>query len=128
MIAAFLMITGQPSVLEATKAQAPDEDIVVIARKLAEWRGSAKWKGDVVTCKTTKSTKNVTADKIACDALTLCTTPDVRSEFTALKDRKIPKADRARRSEEVSRKVNECAEDVAQTHLTALAEKRAVTR
>lgn len=125
MLAIFFMMVGQSPVVAAIKADALDEDIVVIGRKMTEWRGYWKLKGDVVTCKTTKSSKNVIADKLACDAIIVCTTQDVISEFTALKDRKILKADRIRRSSDVHRKVTECAQETALTQITALAEQRA---
>jgi hypothetical protein len=128
MIAAFALIAVQPAVVEAAKSDAREDDIVVIARKMTEWRGTAKWKGDVVTCKTTRSTKNATADAIACDAMILCTPADVRAEIDTLKDRKIPKADRARRSEEINLKINECASETVQTRINALAEQRRAAR
>ncbi|MBJ7439146.1 MAG: hypothetical protein JHD35_09005 [Sphingopyxis sp.] len=124
MLAVFFMIAAQPPVVEATKVDALEDDIVVIARKMTEWRGSVRWKGDVVTCKTTKSTKHAMVDQLGCDALIGCTTPDVRAEVDALKDREIPKADRARRGDVVGLKVNECTEEAAQTLVAAWVEQR----
>jgi hypothetical protein len=128
MLPVFFMIAAQPPVVESTTVDALEDDIVVIARKMTEWRGSVQWKGDVITCKTTRSTKNATVDKLGCDALVGCTTSDVRAEIDALKDRKIPKSDRARRSQVVNLKVNECAEETAQNHINTLAQQRAAAR
>jgi len=124
MLAVVFMIAPQPPVVEATTVDALEDDIVVIVRKMTEWRGSVKWKGDVVTCKTTKSTKNAMVDKLGCDALIACTTADVRAEVDALKDRKIPKTDRARRGDIVGLQVNECTEEKAQTLVAAWVEQR----
>ena len=128
ILAVFFMMATQPPVVEAAKADAREDDIVVIARKMAEWRGSVKWKGDVVSCKTTRSTKNSMVDKVACDALVGCTTPEARAEMDALKDRKIPKAERASRSADANRKINSCAEAAVQNYIDVLVQQRAAAR
>ncbi|MGQ3099989.1 MAG: hypothetical protein ACT6Q5_00970 [Sphingopyxis solisilvae] len=124
MLAAFFLIAAQPTVADTARADALEDDIVVIARKMTEWRGSVKWNGDMVTCKTTKSTKNAMVDKLGCDAMIFCTTPDVRAEVDSLKDRKISKAERARRGDLVGLQVNECAEERAHILVAAWLEQR----
>ena len=57
----------------ATDAKtAPSDEILVIAQKQKYWRGYLKYKQDIPSCKTKRSTGDKAIDQIGCDAMIAC--------------------------------------------------------
>ncbi|OYY64849.1 hypothetical protein [Sphingomonas sp. 28-62-11] len=73
MFAAALLFVA-PQVVAAETSDVADE-VIVVGRRLKNWRGKASFKGSTATCKTTISTGDQEIDGIGCQALEVCLPP-----------------------------------------------------
>lgn len=121
LMAALLVMAAGPA-----EAAAPAElsEIVVIAQKLADWRGTWGSQKGVLACRTTRSTGDAEIDAVGCQAMVACASPMV-PQFTAIAAAKLPKAERRRRMDAASRSMIPCLEQARADGIAALADKRA---
>jgi ferredoxin len=85
--------------------QALEEEIVVVANRLNDWRGQATFMNKRPRCKTIKSTGDARIDRIGCDAMTRCVV-ETRDAF-AIRDKGKPKTS-ASDTAEWRRTMGEC--------------------
>lgn len=121
MIAAALL-----QVAAATAAPVPAEasEIVVIGRRLAEWRGTWGEKKGMLACRTTRSTGDAEIDALGCRTLVACAAPKV-PEFRAIAATKLPKRERNRRMTAASQAMMPCLTQTREREIAALADRRA---
>lgn len=105
----------------------PAEDVVVTARRLKEWRGNAQMRSGSVRCKTLRSTGDTELDTIACDSLRWCMV-SLTPEAAFLQDKKLPAAERARRTRLLNDRLAACGEDQQQRRVAVLLDARAAAR
>jgi ferredoxin len=126
---AFLAVAAQSSGADAPLGSAHgasppeslEEEIVVVGRKLVDWRGQATFMNKRPRCKTIKSTGDAAIDRIGCDAMTYCIV-NTRDAF-AIRDKGKDKA-AASDSPEWRRVMGECVRDQRQVRLRAHVAKR----
>lgn len=118
MIEVLLLMTAQATSIPAAT---PQQEIVVIGRRLNKWRGKVSGTATGSRCKTTKSTGDRDLDKIACDSLRYCIAI-AQPEFQAIS--KVAAAQRSRLLDEVNRKLANCGEEQHQTRVADLVEQR----
>lgn len=106
------------------EAAAPSPDIVVMARKLKNWRGEWKLRKGRVTCKTRKSTGDKEIDAIGCQAMSTCLTPHV-SGIEAITSSKEASDSKNKRLAAVLNSTLPCVNAEHEKGLVALAERRA---
>jgi len=76
----LLMVLALAAAQTPAAAQAPaveltpqqEEEIVVLGRRLATWRGDARFTKGRYECKTKRSSGNPAIDRLACSAMTQC--------------------------------------------------------
>lgn len=122
MIAATLLAAASPVAVPA--AEVP---IVVIARKLKDWRGGWRTRKGVYECRTTRSTGDAAIDALGCAAIDACVKPQVAA-FQAIADSKVPKADRNRRMSDLATSLTPCMEQHRVAGIAALADARAAAQ
>ena len=105
----------------------PAEDVVVTARRLKEWRGNAQMRSGSVRCKTVRSTGDRELDAIACDSMRWCMI-SLTPEAAFLQDKKLPVAERARRTRLLNDRLAACGEDQQQRRVAVLLDARAAAR
>lgn len=120
--AAALLLAVMP--VAAPPAPAVAEEIVVIGRKLADWRGIWKSRKGVLSCKTTRSTGDKAIDAVGCQALIACTTPLV-PQFQAIAGAKLAKAERDARMNTLAQSIGPCLVERRADGIAALADARA---
>jgi hypothetical protein len=112
----------------AASAQVPGpaeaREIVVIADRLKEWRGSWGSKKGVLACRTTRSTGDAEIDAVGCQALIACASPLV-PQFKAIASAKLSKNERQRRMDAASQSMIPCLEQQREAGIAALADRRA---
>jgi len=96
--------------------QSVEEEIVVMGRRLADWRGQATFMNKRPRCKTIKSTGDARIDRIGCDAMTQCIVK-TRDTF-AIRDKAKPDTPPAATAE-WRRVMGECVRDQRQLGLRA---------
>jgi hypothetical protein len=81
MIAALLLLAGQPAVPASAAPPAAENDIVVIGQKVRKlkFRIRLDAAGKVV-CRITRSSGDAEIDSLACAAARPCVTPDIVTE------------------------------------------------
>ncbi|WP_120716913.1 hypothetical protein [Tsuneonella amylolytica] len=126
MILAAILLSATGPAAAAPLAAVPDDEIVVMARKLKTWRGSWGSKKGVFSCSTKRSTGDAEIDAIGCAAIDHCVRPRV-PEFQAIADAKLPKAERNRRMNALSQSLLPCMDARHQSGIEALADRRAVS-
>ena len=126
LLAGLLFLLAAPA---ETVAEVPADDaaseIVVIGRKLGDWRGTWGSKNGVLACRTTRSTGDAEIDAIGCGALVACATPLI-PRFKAIAGAKLPKAERERRMSAASQAMVPCLTQQREAGIAALADRRAV--
>ena len=102
-----------------------DNEILVIGRKLQDWRGTWRLKEGAVTCKTRRSTGDKAIDAIGCDAMVQCIAP-IAPKFAAIEDAKLPKAEAQQQANLLleSAKIGECVFARREAGISALAAAR----
>jgi hypothetical protein len=120
LAAALLVTAGEP----AASPPADNEQIVVMGRKLREWRGTWRSKKGVLSCQTKRSTKDAEIDAVGCRALLKCV-PPVVPKMQAIAASKLPKAERQRQMDAASQALIPCFEREHQAGIAALADRRA---
>jgi hypothetical protein len=87
LIASLALVAAQPA------AEQPFEnEIEVIGNKLRDWRGSAKLRKGVATCKTKRSTGDKAIDAIGCDAMVQCFQA-IAPEWAAINSAKLDRTE-----------------------------------
>lgn len=102
----------------------PSDEIVVLARKLENWRGSWRTRKGAITCTTTRSTGDAGIDGVGCGALVACVKPIVPA-MQAIADSKLPKAERNRRMTDMAQSIGPCVASERQAGIAALADRQA---
>lgn len=113
----------------APQAVPPASDVVVIARKAREWRGTFKADKNGVSrqCRTRTSTGDAEIDALACRATVTCYTelhPRIAQIMAATKSRKEANAQLA----PLMKDMEPCLDRMMDPMVTALADKRAAAR
>lgn len=75
MIPFFALALMQAAPAPASVAQPAEEDVVVIGRRLKDWRATWKKQDGRIVCITRRSTGDSAVDAIGCDAMTECLSP-----------------------------------------------------
>jgi hypothetical protein len=119
----MVMLAAAPETVAAPAAAEPSE-IVVIAERLKEWRGTWGSKKGVLACRTTRSTGDAEIDAVGCQSLVACAAPMVPT-FTAIAAAKLSKAERTRRMNAASQAMIPCLAETRQVGIAALADRRA---
>lgn len=110
----------------AADAAAPDREteIVVLGRKLKDWRGSFRTKKGQLICKTTQSTGDGAIDAVGCSAMEICVTPHVAA-MQAIANSREPKDERNRRMNALMQTTLPCMMQQRKEGIAALADRRA---
>ena len=109
---------------QAAAPAAPRADEVeVLARKLAAWRGNTSSKKGVVRCKTRLSTGDAALDDIGCASLLACV-PQFEPRIIAAADRKLDADRRKQMNEAVEREILACFTAEHDRRIADLAEQR----
>ena len=103
---------------------AEPSEIVVIAEKLKDWRGTWGEKNGVLACRTTRSTGDAEVDAVGCQALIACASP-LLPQFRSIAAAKMAKAERQRRMNTASQSMIPCLESQRQAGTAALADRQA---
>ena len=99
------------------------DEIVVIAQKQKYWRGYLKYKKDVATCKTTRSTGDKAIDKIGCDAMIACF-PKHRGDLTALAEQYKKKSEFNAAAKPIYAEMGKCVVSNRDQGISELADQR----
>jgi hypothetical protein len=111
----------------AESAPQEEQEILVIAQKLKNWRGVWKPNKDNYTCKTKRSTGDKEIDQIGCDAMLVCARK-YGPELQAISDSSKNKKEFAERSKPISDEFGRCTFDAREKGVAALADRRAEER
>ncbi|MEA1072556.1 hypothetical protein [Sphingomonas sp. LY160] len=117
MIALALLSIQAPAML------APPPEVVVMARRLKDWRGTASANAKGTRCRTVKSTGDADLDRIACDAMRYCMiqlTPDVASAG----DKRLTKSEREARMRVIDSRLAQCSEQQHGLRVADMVERR----
>lgn len=125
MIAALALLAAVEAALPpaAEPAEAP---IVVIGRKLDNWRGRMERRRGNYVCRTLKSSGDKAIDAIGCQATLTCFAP-MHPEVEALVALKLPKDEQKRRLQALIDGRVPCVKTTRGDLIAELAEKRAGT-
>ena len=115
------------AVAPASVAPPPDEDIVVIARKLDAWRGVIRTNPFGTKCVTKQSTGDRDIDAIGCTAMERCW-PDTLPRLRAAHAKGVVTADRERLEVEIQRDFDACAKPQRAALLEGLQTRRMAAR
>lgn len=120
LFATLALAAAQP----AAEPPAGDE-IVVMANKLRDWRGTWRVRDGVVKCKTKRSTRDRAIDAVGCNALVMCMTPLV-PQWQEIEGAKQSKADLERRLNDLlqSESVSDCFRTAREQGIAALVAAR----
>lgn len=129
ILASLLLLQAAPAVEPvpgpgASQTEQVSEEIVVIGRRLVNWRGNWKVRKGVVVCKTTRSTGDREIDAIGCRALTECVTP-LLPRMKAISEMELSKREKTRRLNEAGQPIGPCITEKRNVAIDALASKRA---
>lgn len=120
-IAAALLVPAQDA---PAAEEEPTADIVVIARKLRDWRASVNFREGKGSCKIRRSTGDKDIDQIGCDAMLHCW-PKFVPRYEATRDKGLSAAARTQMIESINRDMTACVEERHTSLSAALAERRA---
>lgn len=121
VIAAALLAPVQDA---PTAEEEPTADIVVIARKLRDWRASFNFRDGKGSCKIKRSTGDQDIDQIGCDAMLHCW-PKFLPRYEATRAKGLSAAARKEMSDSANRDMAACVEERHVSLSAALAERRA---
>ncbi|WP_010543332.1 hypothetical protein [Sphingomonas elodea] len=128
LIALTLFASLQDTLASATPVNpAAQEEIVVIGRKLRDWRGKLDLSARGTRCLTKRSTGDREVDQIGCDAMMICV-PKFEAELKAALNQSKDKASRERANADVSRRITLCFQTEHDRRSAALAERRVALR
>jgi hypothetical protein len=123
MLLALALIAGAAQ--EAAAAE--DAPIVVMSRKLKEWRGTVQSKDRKLRCRTVAPTGDKQIDAIGCAAMLECV-PRYRARIIAGADRELPVAQRKQMNDAVNREMVACLDSEHQRRVAALADARVMAQ
>ena len=121
-----ILLAGSPAAMPAPTPVEIADEIVVIGQRLHEWRGNWSTKKGIVSCRTTKSTKDREIDAIGCASLVSCVTPLV-PQLQSIADMKLPKAERNRRLNAAAQSIGPCLTERRGDAIADLAARRKST-
>jgi hypothetical protein len=124
LLAAFFLLQAAPQSAAQAEQPAPEGDILVIARKLKDWRGEWHLKKGRVTCKTKRSTGDTAIDAVGCAALVTCITPRA-AELQALGDSMQDRAVKQQQITNMMRTLTPCIDASREQGIARLSEQRA---
>lgn len=116
-----LALTSAPDAAQPER----EAEIVVIARKLKDWRGSFRTKKGAVHCQTTRSTGDVEIDAVGCTAMVTCVTPHMAA-MQAIAVLRESKEERSRRMNALMQTTLPCMTEQRAAGIAALADRRAL--
>ena len=105
---------------------ADEPDIVVIARKLQDWRASFRMKRGKYACAVTRSTGDLEIDRVGCEAMRVCLIPAM-PRFEAARAKSVDAATRKRLTDAINAEMTTCVRDHRQQLIAELADRRAGT-
>lgn len=110
---------------EPAEEPAADNEILVIGRKLEDWRGTWRLNDGAVSCKTRRSTGDKAIDAIGCDAMVHCITP-LTPQFAAIEAANLPRAEAQRQADAMlnASKIGDCVSARREAGIAALAAAR----
>lgn len=103
---------------------AADPDIVVIARKLQDWRASVRMKKGKYVCAVTRSTGDPEIDGVACEAMRVCAIPAM-PRYTATRAKGVDAGTRQQLIEAINGEMATCVRDQRHQLIAELADRRA---
>lgn len=112
-----LLLTTQAAPLPPAVA----DEIVVLGRRLATWRGRLQIRDGVVRCQTSTSSGDARLDALRCDAMRWCA---ARSDADMQATEGLPRAERRTRIAAVETRLASCGVDYEQRSLEHLARER----
>ena len=122
MIALFFALAVQAA---APPVKVTEQEIVVTARRLKDWRGRASAGAKGIRCKTIKTTGDRDLDQIACDSMRSCMgrfTPEVVAAS------KLMRAARDARMQDINQRLAACGEEQQKLRVADLLDRRAFAR
>ncbi|MEG3182247.1 hypothetical protein [Sphingomonas sp. LT1P40] len=124
MIVALLAATAIPvQIVPDDRA----EEVVILGRKLAGWRGSARMKDGRYTCRIRQSSGDKQIDAIGCMAMERCMT-QVQPKVSAMLATNPSREQRTVLFEPINREMSGCMKQVHDSELERLADRRAAAR
>ena len=103
------------------------DDIVVIGRRLHNWRGKVTTTIGITTCKTQVSSGDTEIDEIGCTALKTCWA-QARPRYETARDRRLSADVRRQATESANAGLGACLKTTRDVLLVQLVERRAVAR
>ena len=100
------------------------EEIVVIARKLKDWKGGVSKVGGQMVCKTSKSSGDKAVDAIRCGAMLSCMKP-LEPRIDALMSSNASQGDKRRGFQKILTGIEPCLETYSDAATERLARQRA---
>lgn len=122
MILALALI----QVVAPSPQPADEPDIVVIARKLQNWRASFRIKRGKYACEVTRSTGDLEIDRVGCEAMRVCLIPAM-PRFEATRAKGVDAATRQRLTDAINAEMTTCVRDRRRQLIAELADRRAGT-
>ena len=122
LLATLFLLTAAPAAAPAS-AEAANE-IVVIARKLRNWRGQLEQVDGALACRTKKSSGDRAVDAIGCEAMVACYTP-LQPELNRIAAADLGRAEKKRRLAEGAQSAVPCLEQHHDAGVARLAAQRA---
>ncbi|MBR0552604.1 hypothetical protein [Stakelama marina] len=116
-----LMLQAAPP--PAVPAPAVDDEIVVIGKRLRDWRGRFRMHDGKPECRTTRSTGDKAIDAIGCEAMVQCYGP-LQARVEQMTAQVKDKAERTRRLQQIADGQVQCLKDARQAGIAKLAEER----
>ena len=101
----------------------PGDEIVVIGQKQKFWRGYLKYKKDIPSCKTTRTTGDKAIDQIGCDAMIACL-PEHRSALATLAEQRKKQSKFDVAAKPIFGEMGECLVSKRDRGISELADKR----
>lgn len=128
MIASLSIVTALAAAQTAPAArdEAVDE-IVILGRKLGDWRGTTKLKDGRYVCRTRKSSGDRDVDAIACGAMEHCMI-EAKPALDALIASQPPGSRRATLTEPINKQLGACLQKTHETEVERLADRRAAAK
>lgn len=124
LIALALLGQAAPA-LDSSAEQQPsaEQQIVMIGRKLQQWRGRFRAREGQFDCSTTRSTGDADIDAIGCAAAKTCYLPH-HSRLIATVSQAMPRPVRRTTSAEINRELNACHNSERDRLIDELIERR----
>lgn len=104
-----------------------DDEIVVIGRRLQNWRATFRMKKGVMQCRVKVSTGDVEIDRIGCAAMEACF-PDAIPRYEAANDRALSADVRKHGTDAINQELGACVLAKRTASIAELAARRAVQR